>query len=128
MVPTSVRQSSVTFAVRQGTQAGDIPINTVLRRLVLQMADQGLLVIYEQPLELFDDPIHPEGSLLEQVTSELARLQATGKIDIRTDLHVTFVGDTRVLSDIQLLAECGYGEDSYGNNITLPPELAYARR
>lgn len=114
--------------VRQGTQAGDIPINTVLRRLVLQMAEQGLLVIYEQPLELYDEPIHPDGTLLEQVTSELARLQATGKIDIRTDLNVTFIGDTRVLSDIQLLAECGYGEDSYGNNIALPQELAYARR
>ncbi len=114
--------------VRQGTRAGDVPINTVLRRLVLQMADQGLLVVYEQPLELYNDPIHPEGTLLEQVTSELARLQATGKIDIRTELMVTFTGDTRVLADIKLLAECGYGEDNYGNNVALPPELAYARR
>jgi hypothetical protein len=92
------------------------------------LAEQGLLVIYEQPLELFDEPIHPDGTLLEQVTSELARLQATGKVDIRSELNVTFIGDTRVLSDIQLLAECGYGEDSYGNNVSLPPELAYARR
>jgi len=114
--------------VRNGTSTGDLSINTILRRLVLQMAEQGLLVIYEQPLELYDEPIHPDGTLLEQVTSELARLQATGRVDIRTDLNVTFLGDTRVLSDIQLLAECGYGEDSYGNNVSLPAELAYARR
>lgn len=114
--------------VRNGTQAGDVPLNTILRRLVMQLAEQGLLVIYEQPLQLFDEPIHPDGSLLEQVTAELARLQATGKIDIRTDLNVTFRGDKRVLEDIRLLAEHGYGEDNFGNNIDLPPQLAYARR
>ncbi|MBN1554744.1 MAG: hypothetical protein JXA11_08360 [Phycisphaerae bacterium] len=114
--------------VRNGTQAGDVPLNTILRRLVIQMAEQGLLVIYEQPLELYDEPIHPGGTLLEQVTAELARLQATGKVDIQAQMDVTFIGDTRVLSDIQLLAENGYGEDHFGNNIALPTELAYARR
>ncbi|MBN1942077.1 MAG: hypothetical protein JW849_02170 [Phycisphaerae bacterium] len=114
--------------VRDGTQAGDLPINTVLRRLVLQLAEQGLLVIYEQPLELYDEPIHPDGTVLEQVTAELARLQATGKVDIQSALNVTFIGDTRVLADIRLLAENGYGEDNFGNNIDLPPQLAYVRR
>lgn len=114
--------------VRSGTQACDLSIHAILYRLVLQMAEQGLLVIYEQPLELFDEPIHPDGTLLEQVTAEMARLQATGKVDIKTDLNVKFIGDTRVLSDIQLLAEHGYGEDNFGNNIILPTELAYVRR
>ena len=39
-----------------------------------------------------------------------------------------FVGDKRVLADIRLLAECGYGEDKFGNNIALPEKLAYLRR
>jgi hypothetical protein len=38
------------------------------------------------------------------------------------------VGDKRVLSDIQLLAQHGYGEDNYGNNVPLPKQLTYLRR
>jgi len=36
-------------------------------------------------------------------------------------------GDKRVLDDIRLLAENGYGEDDSGNNIDLAPELGYLR-
>ena len=44
------------------------------------------------------------------------------------DYDVTFIGDKRVLNDLQLLAEHGYGEDNFGNNIPLPKELSYLRR
>ena len=47
---------------------------------------------------------------------------------IKTDLSIAFTGDKRVLSDLKLLAKSGYGEDRFGNNITLPKELAYLRR
>ncbi|WP_169247844.1 hypothetical protein [Candidatus Competibacter phosphatis] len=53
---------------------------------------------------------------------------ATGQIDIKTDLTIAFTGDKRVLSDLLLLAQSGYGEDCFGNNIALPKELAYLRR
>jgi hypothetical protein len=43
-------------------------------------------------------------------------------------LNITFVGDKRVLADIEILAHHGYGEDSFGNNIPLPKALAYLRR
>ena len=66
--------------------------------------------------------------MLEKVTAEIARLLATGQIDIQTDLNIAFTGDKRVLSDLELLARSGYGEDSFGNNVTLPKELAYLRR
>ena len=37
---------------------------------------------------------------------------ATGKIDIGTTIRAVFTGDKRVLEDIELLAENGYGEDN----------------
>ena len=57
-----------------------------------------------------------------------ALLQAKGQLDIRTDLTVTFMGDKRVLSDVDALARNGYGEDAFGNNVVLPKTLSYLRR
>jgi hypothetical protein len=51
-----------------------------------------------------------------------------GKIDIEMDITVAFAGDQRVLEDIRLLAENGYGEDDFGNNLPLPPKLSYLRK
>ena len=56
-----------------------------------------------------------------------ARLLAIGKIDINVELRAKFTGDKRVLADIKLLAESGYGEDNFGNNIVLPEKLVYLR-
>jgi hypothetical protein len=83
--------------------------------------------MYEQPFELPQRICGAEGTLLEKVISETGRLLAMGKIDISIDMTVQFVGDKRVLSDIQLLAEHGYGEDNFGNNVALPKKLAYLR-
>jgi len=101
---------------------------SVVRSVVLALAERSKLVLYEQPLELPERICAGEGSLLEKVTNETARLLAMGKIDIGIDMTAQFVGDKRVLSDIQLLAEHGYGEDNYGNNVPLPKQLGYLRR
>jgi hypothetical protein len=102
-------------------------IRAAVLDVILTLAQQGKLVLYQQPLQLSDDFSH-EGILLEKVTAEIARLQATGQIDIRTDLTIRFTGDRRVLDDLELLTQYGYGEDNFGNNTTLPKELAYLRR
>ncbi|MDS4028661.1 MAG: HPr family phosphocarrier protein [Candidatus Contendobacter sp.] len=102
-------------------------VRAVIMNTLFRLAEQGTLVIYQQPLQLSEE-FGGEGILLEKVTTEIARLQATGQIDIRTDLGITFTGDKRVLGDLKLLAESGYGEDCFGNNITLPREIAYLRR
>ncbi len=102
-------------------------IRSVITNALFKLAQQGKLIIYQQPLQLSEE-FSREGILLEKVTAEIARLQATGQIDIRTDLSITFTGDKRVLSDLRLLAKSGYGEDCFGNNITLPREIAYLRR
>ena len=100
----------------------------IVRGAVLRLAEQGKLIVYEQPLQLNEECEFRNESLLELVTSEITRLQATGKIDITSDLKVAFVGDKRVLEDIALLAESGYGEDDFGNNIPLPDRLRYLRQ
>jgi hypothetical protein len=100
-----------------------------VRRVLLGLAEQSKILIYEQPLpvaETFQDDA--TAARLSVVVDEVTRLQALGKIDIHTDLRVTFRGDLRVLADIQSLAECGYGEDAYGNNIALPTQLGHLRR
>ncbi|UCG55574.1 MAG: hypothetical protein JSU70_11975 [Phycisphaerales bacterium] len=99
-----------------------------VRDVVLALAEHSKLILYEQPLQLPDEPASKEGTLLEKVMDEMARLLALGKIDVDTELTATFVGDKRVLADITLLAECGYGEDNFGNNIPLPKKLVYLRR
>jgi hypothetical protein len=103
-------------------------IKDIVTQVVYTLAERSDLIIYERPLQLPEQSASREGTLLEQVTDAIARLLAIGKIDIATDVKATFTGDKRVLSDIKLLAETGYGEDSFGNNIPLPARLSYLRR
>jgi hypothetical protein len=103
-------------------------LNEVVREIVLNLAGQSKLILYDQPLQLPEEPARAEGTMLEKVTAEMARLLAMGKIDVDTKMTATFIGDKRVLADIKLLAESGYGEDKFGNNISLPEKLSYLRR
>lgn len=99
-----------------------------LRRLMLRLLENHQIVLYETDFSL-DDISYLEGeSLAEFATRGIAHFLAMGRIDIRTGMTVEFSGDKRVLADLRLLAENGYGEDNYGNNIMLPRELAYLRR
>ena len=106
----------------------DEPVKAV-RRVVLTLSEQGKVIIYERPL-----PIQPpeaedaRGNLMPYVFKEVRRLQSTGVIDIDAEFPVAFLGDKRVLKDLELLAKHGYGEDNFGKNIPLPKELSYLRR
>jgi len=98
------------FSLPKGDQ-GDGQIRATVLDLVLKLAEQGKLIIYQQPLQLSAE-FGGEGILLEKVTQEIAKLQATGQIDINAEaLAITFIGDKRVLRDLELLAQSGYGED-----------------
>jgi hypothetical protein len=103
-------------------------INAVVREVVLTLVGRSKLILYEQPLQLPEEPARTEGTLLEKIVDEVARLLAMGKIDVDTKMTAKFIGDKRVLADIKLLAESGYGEDKFGNNISLPEKLTYLRR
>jgi len=103
-------------------------IKAAVRRIVLKLAEQGKVILYEQPLQLPVQMDETDATIIEKITDMIAQLLAIGKIDIVTNLEVTFTGDKRVLADVKLLAESGYGEDNYGNNISLPQQLEYLRR
>ncbi len=103
-------------------------VTSVVRSTILSLAQKGKLIMYEQPLDIPEHSGKLEGTLLEKVISETGRLLALGKIDIETDMTAQFIGDKRVLADIRLLAQYGYGEDNFGNNIALPDKLSYLRR
>jgi hypothetical protein len=100
----------------------------VAKTAVLALAEHGKLMLYQQPLQLPEESAAKTGTMLDRVVAEVTRLLALGKIDIESEIQVTFTGDTRVLEDIRLLAEAGYGEDKFGNNIPLPEPLQYLRR
>ncbi len=101
---------------------------SIVRNVIMTLAEQSKVIIYEQPLIIDEKEFQPESTIIQQVTDEIAKLLCIGKIDISTNIEAIFVGDKRVLEDIQLLAENGYGEDSFGNNIPLPRELQYLRQ
>jgi len=52
---------------------------------------------------------------------------AGGKIQKEQFNEVIFEGDTRALTDIQILAEVNYGEDTMGKGVPLPEALSYLR-
>jgi hypothetical protein len=100
-------------------------VEAEVRRIIMTLAEQGKVVIYQQPLPIeVGDGVDGQRYIIDEV----ARLQGLGKIDIQVDIDVDFEGDTRVLRDITVLAGNGYGEDNFGNNIALPAELSYLKR
>jgi len=103
-------------------------IPTIVRHVVLTLAQKSKLILYEQPLQIPPETPSAEGTVVQLVNDKLGELLALGKIDIDVGMTVQFVGDKRVLADIKLLAESGYGEDQFGNNIPLPDELGFLRR
>lgn len=111
-----------------GEELGEKDFKATVRDVAMALAEHSKLILYEQPLQLPDEPVRKEGTLLEKVIDEISRALALGKIDVDTELTARFVGDKRVLADIKLLAESGYGEDNFGNNIPLPDKLGYLRR
>lgn len=103
-------------------------IQSAIRDIIITLAEQKKIIIYEQPLKIEEKQYPPESKTLELVTDEIAKLMVTGKIDTATEIKAVFIGDKRVLDDIKLLADSGYGEDNFGNNITLPERLTYLRQ
>jgi hypothetical protein len=114
--------------IKDSTLPEAVDFESVVRGVVLALAERGHVIMYEQPLQLPEQPVLAEGTLAEQVIAEATRLLALGKIDVDYETKVTFVGDKRVLADIEALAQTGYGEDKFGNNIPLPDKLRYLRR
>ena len=99
-----------------------------IQLVMLDLMGSKKIILYENNLSL--EGVTPEeGETPKEFFKRLlAIFLASGKIDIHSDIKVTFRGDKRVLEDLKILADNGYGEDKYGNNIILPQELPYLRR
>jgi hypothetical protein len=106
---------------------GDDLARTV-RTLLVRLSEEGKVILYEQPLPPIECPSVEGQPVLAFAVDAVTRLLALGKIDIVATVTATFRGDRRLLADLELLASSGYGEDAYGNNVDLPPELTYLRR
>lgn len=119
--------SSVVGAKMVTDQGPEQDVEGAVRQVVSTLAEKGQVILYERPIRFPESPALKEGPLEERVIAELNRLLILGKIDVECEVKVTFVGDTRVLEDLRLLAESGYGEDKFGNNVILPEKLRYLR-
>lgn len=100
----------------------------VARDVILDMFEKKQIVVYDTNFSFSDIADMENESYFEFVKRVMIRYMAIGKIDAQIDTQVTFEGDKRVLQDIKILADNGYGEDIYGNNIVLPTELSYLRK
>lgn len=110
-------------------EAGPEAFIRAVRRAILSLAERNEIVIYEHPLPIqaYSSQNHGRQNTRDFIVEAVKRLLALGKIDLESRMQVRFIGDKRVLRDIKLLAENGYGEDRFGNNIPLPSELSYLR-
>ena len=103
-------------------------MEVALRVVFFSLLESKKIVLYEGNIIFNDLPPIDGETLGEYARRGIARFLALGKIDIITDIRVIFEGDTRALQDIRLLAENGYGEDKFGNDIVLPEALSFLRR
>lgn len=99
-----------------------------LQLLFVRLMNEGSIVLYDSRLSFDDINIEEEATLAEFAARYVVHLMSVAKMDIRSDMTVTFVGDSRALGDLEILARNGYGEDDMGNNIVLPDELSYLSR
>ncbi|MCG8572407.1 MAG: hypothetical protein MJB14_19925 [Spirochaetes bacterium] len=99
-----------------------------LKYIIFDLMEKDEVILYDQNLT-FETNIPDEDECAEEYCKRMiVKYLGAGKFDIKSDLTVTFIGDKRVLTDLKIFAENGYGEDKYGNNIPLPCELTYLRR
>ncbi len=134
-----IRMNEHINAIKRRTIGGEVvvlaeqqPDQSDYRRAVhdtiLELFRRKRIIIYSRDLAL--ESVAPASGepLGEYARRAIEQLLAEGQIDIKADIKVTFRGDRRALEDIKILAEGGYGEDQFGNNVPLPKELAYVKR
>ena len=111
-----------------GRQLDEEEMKDILRDVFLDLLENQKIMIYDSDFSFSDITPYETESLPEFIKRTIALYLAMGKIDIISNDTVKFRGDKRVLEDIKILAENGYGEDKFGNNIVLPKELSYLKR
>ncbi|MGL1890775.1 MAG: hypothetical protein OCD02_04075 [Spirochaetaceae bacterium] len=109
-------------------QLDSVKLKAALRAVYIDLMENEDITLYNKSFSFEDlPPIHAE-KISSYAKRAITHHLATGTLDIKSDQFVCFEGDVRVLEDIKILAENGYGEDKFGNNIVLPKDLSYLRR
>ena len=100
----------------------------ILRVIFIDLLERQKIIIYDNDFS-FDTMVpYDNETPAEFIKRAIALYLAMGKIDIMSGEVVVFEGDMRVLEDIRILAEHGYGEDKFGSNVVLPGALSYLKR
>lgn len=99
-----------------------------LQLIFVRLMNSGQIVMYDQDLSFDELQLESESTMADLVARSVRHFMSIAKVDVQSDLMVTFVGDSRALDDIRILAEHGYGEDRMGNNVVLPDVLSYLSR
>lgn len=120
--------TEVQRALSEEAPRPDADAQEMVRGVAQRLFSQGKLVLYDRNLGLEGFGLRTDESLPELVTRALTGMLTMGKIDVEMEIMATFYGDRRVLEDIRLLAQNGYGEDDFGNNLPLPAKLQYLRK
>ena len=131
MPPMIIQVLSVLRHFARRTMVGSITpdsANRELQLLFIRLMKENRLVLYDTDLD-FDEREHRDDATMGEIAAQLIKhFISVAKMDVRSDMTVTFIGDSRALKDLEVLASHGYGEDEIGNNIVLPEELSYLRR
>lgn len=98
-----------------------------LQMLFLELMNENEIIIYDTRLPFADISPQDQENLAAHASRCIKHFMSLAKADVKSNLTITFQGDNRALNDIKTLAENGYGEDKFGNNIVLPRELEYLR-
>lgn len=113
---------------KNSTPLDSVKLRDTIRAVYIELMENEDITLYNKSFSFEDlPPIHGE-KISSYAKRAITHHLATGTLDIKSDQTVNFEGDVRVLEDIKILAENGYGEDKFGNNIVLPKELTYLRR
>ena len=99
-----------------------------IQLLLVRLSNEGKIVLYDTDLGIDPEEEVSESTVAEYAVRVIRHLISVAKMDVRSDITVTFSGDNRALKDLGILARNGYGEDRMGNNIVLPDELSYLAR
>ena len=103
-------------------------VKKILRVVFIDLLERQKIIIYDNDFS-FDDMVpYDNETPAEFIKRAIALYLVMGKIDIMSGEVVVFEGDKRVLEDIKILAEHGYGEDKFGKNVVLPAALSYLKR
>ncbi|MEX2442492.1 MAG: hypothetical protein WD492_02720 [Alkalispirochaeta sp.] len=99
-----------------------------LQLVFVRLMNEGQIIMYDTDLSFGELEVEQDTTMADLVARAVRHFMSIAKVDVQSAITVRFVGDSRALKDLRILAEHGYGENRMGNNVVLPQELSYLSR